>query len=214
MFQETLGGSRGPQALDELASEKCAPRFSGSATFVKTCARRRSESDMLPCRARCAPRPVPATNFAKPTTRKSTLRRNMSTLHRFLTGSPPLPVGVASDVRAGCAPRPFPGTHFASSTTRQAMLKGTTLIVHVFLQSGWEGPDRRPREMCAASHSWHAFRIVDDKTGHVERKNIDFVSVFYSQDGRARIDVSAGCAPRPIPGTHFISHRRRQDRPC
>ena len=35
MFQETLGGSRGPQALDELASEKHAPRFSGSATFRK-----------------------------------------------------------------------------------------------------------------------------------------------------------------------------------
>ena len=44
--------------------------------FQKTCARRRSESDILPCRARCAPRPIPATNFAKPTTRKSTLSRN------------------------------------------------------------------------------------------------------------------------------------------
>ena len=35
MFQETLRGSRGPQALDELASEKCAPRLSRSATFRK-----------------------------------------------------------------------------------------------------------------------------------------------------------------------------------
>ena len=34
MFQETLGSSRGPQALDESASE-CAPRLSGSATLRK-----------------------------------------------------------------------------------------------------------------------------------------------------------------------------------
>ena len=43
----------------------------------KTCARRRGESGILPCRARYAPRPIPATNFAKPTTRKCTLSRNM-----------------------------------------------------------------------------------------------------------------------------------------
>ena len=101
--------------------------------FQKTCARRRSESDILPCRARCAPRPVPAANFAKPTTRKSTLRRNMSTLHLFLTGTMAPPAW-------GCL--------------------------------------RRPRGMCAASHSWHAFRIVDDKTGHVERTNVDFDMLF------------------------------------
>ena len=64
---------------------------------------------------------------------------------------------------------------------------------------------RRPRGMCAASYSWHAFRIVDDKTGHVERKNVDFDMVFFSQDGRARIDVRARCAPRPIPAAHFAS---------
>ena len=115
MFQETLGGPRGPQALDELASDKCAPRFSGSATFRKH-------------------------------TRGAEARR-----------------------------------HFALS-----------------------------RAMCTASHSCHAFRKADDKTGHAERKNGDFVLVFYNQDGRARIDVRAGCAPRPIPGTHFASSTTRQ----
>ena len=35
--------------------------------------------------------------------------------------------------------------------------------------------------MCAASHSWHAFRIVDDKTGHVERTNVDFVFFYMLQ---------------------------------
>ncbi len=109
--------------------------------FQETCARRRSESDILPCRARCAPRPIPATNFAKPTTRKSTLRRNMSTLHWFLTSRMAPPAW-------GCL--------------------------------------RRPRGMCAASHSWHAFRIVDDKTGHVERKNGDFV--FFFQSGWEGLD--------------------------
>ena len=147
MFQKTLGGSRRLQALDELASEKMCAAPQRERNFQKTCARRRSESDILPCRARCAPRPIPATNFAKPTTRKSALGRNMPMLYWFLTGRMAPPAW-------GCL--------------------------------------RRPRGMCAASHSWHTFRIVDDKTGHVERKNVDFVLVFYSQDGTPRMGGLSG----------------------
>ena len=55
------------------------------------------------------------------------------------------------------------------------------------------GPGYGPRGMRAASHFWHAFRIVDDKTGNVERKNVDCVLVFYSQGGPTRICwLSAG----------------------
>eukprot|EP00959_Pyramimonas_sp_CCMP1952_P257368 5377083-Pyramimonas_sp.AAC.1 len=38
------------------------------------------------------------------------------------------------------------------------------------LQLGWEGLDGRPRAMCAAPPSCYAFRIIDDKKSHVERK--------------------------------------------
>eukprot|EP00959_Pyramimonas_sp_CCMP1952_P262309 5485107-Pyramimonas_sp.AAC.1 len=37
------------------------------------------------------------------------------------------------------------------------------------------GCPRRQRAMCAASHSCCASRIVDDKTGHVEKNNGDSV---------------------------------------
>eukprot|EP00959_Pyramimonas_sp_CCMP1952_P172293 3600154-Pyramimonas_sp.AAC.1 len=57
------------------------------------------------------------------------------------------------------------------------------------------GCPRRPRAMCAACRPCHAFRIVDDKTGHAERTNDDIMLTFYSQDGRARIDGRARCAP-------------------
>ena len=132
MFQETLGSSRGPQALDESASE-CAPRLSGSATFRKHARGAEARATFCPVARDVHRVPIPATHFAKPTTRKSTLRRSMPILYWFLTGRMAPPAW-------GCL--------------------------------------RRPRGMCAASHSWHAFRIVDDKTGHVERKNVDLVLVF------------------------------------
>eukprot|EP00959_Pyramimonas_sp_CCMP1952_P005324 112264-Pyramimonas_sp.AAC.1 len=47
--------------------------------------------------------------------------------------------------------------------------------------------------MCAASHSCHAFRIVDGKKNDVEKKNGHFVLIFCSPNGRSRIgSLSAG----------------------
>ena len=39
------------------------------------------------------------------------------------------------------------------------------------------------RAMCTASYSWRAFRIVDDKTGHVERKIVDLYWFFIVRMG-------------------------------
>ena len=127
------GRLQGAPGARRIGERKMCAAPQRERNFQKTCARRRSESDILPCRARCAPRPIPAAHFAKPTTRTSTLRRNMSTLYWFLT----------------CRMAP----------------------------PAW-GCLRRPRGMCAASNSWHAFRIVDDKTGNVEMKNGHFVLFF------------------------------------
>ena len=53
MFQETLGGSRRPQALDELASEKCAPRFSGTQLSENMRAAPKRERHFALSRAMC-----------------------------------------------------------------------------------------------------------------------------------------------------------------
>ena len=63
--------------------------------------------------------------------------------------------------------------------------------------------------MCAASHSCHAFRIVDDKKGHVEKKNGHFVLIFYSPDGRARME---GLSSRIRGGWGYIIIRSK-DKP-
>ena len=53
MFQETLGGSRRPQALDELASEKCAPGPAGAQLSEHMRVAPRRERHLALSRAMC-----------------------------------------------------------------------------------------------------------------------------------------------------------------
>ena len=92
-------------------------------------------------RARCAPRPTPATHFAASTRRKSMLtRRKTMTLYCFLTGRTRGPASGWPDIRARGAPRPIPATLFAASTTRKTMLRRKNVDFVLFLMGRTRPP--------------------------------------------------------------------------
>ena len=63
------GRALGAPGARRIGERKTCDAPQRARNFQKTCARRRGENDILLCRARCAPRPIPATHFAKPTTK-------------------------------------------------------------------------------------------------------------------------------------------------